>query len=175
MMNFIKSVLILSLSSLSFVSQAAQVPSEVVLGGVSYAVNPEERPSVVDQTLSIDVTQEENEQVEKHGFASAFAFDFKCRLTSKNTFYFTNVRPNDLQLVYTFDQTCANKYIEAKLTNLSNGSLDLYLTDSTGNEIVDGPTSWVLVPLPVGTYHLFVVNSSSSQRGDGYVDTKVTL
>ncbi|SJN56065.1 hypothetical protein VR7878_01580 [Vibrio ruber DSM 16370] len=175
MMNLIKSVLVFSLCILSFASQAAQVPSEVVLGGVSYAVNPEVSAVVANQSLSIDLTKEESQQVEKQGLAAASALDFKCRFYTKKTVYFTNVRPNDLQLVYSFNQTCANKFITAKMTNLSNGSLALYLTDSTGNQIVAGPTSWVSEQLPVGTYHLFVVNSSSSQRGDGYVDTEIAF
>ncbi|MDW6094828.1 hypothetical protein [Vibrio rhizosphaerae] len=175
MMNLIKSVVILSLSALSFVTQAAQLPSEMVIDGVSYTVNAEEPATVVKRTMSFDLTKEESEQIEQQGFANAaFGIDFRCKGSSTQTYNFRNLSPQSTKLIKTFEQTCDDKYITADLTNSSHGSLSLYLVDTDGY-VVEGFSSRISVRLPVGIYHLFVANQSSSEVGEGYVKTSYSF
>lgn len=157
---------------------ASALPSHIVIDGNSVELLAPTEPQTFNSSVSIDLSKNESEQLKQESAMYDFSesmsqINFKCRITMRDEHRFTNLRPGKATVVYSFDQTCANKYVTGSLTNLSNASLRLYLLDGSGN-IVSGPSFSISERPNTGKYHWAVVNNSTSSRGDGYVKTSHT-
>ncbi|AIW18909.1 hypothetical protein B6A42_09370 [Vibrio coralliilyticus] len=163
----------LALAALSFNALASsELPSVVYLDGVAYPLVELDSKKTTNNSVELNITQKEQQQIKQKGFAEmAAAYNFSCRITISNNHYFTNLQPQTATIAHSFEQKCANKAATASLTNLSNASLDLYLFDYTGTTILAGPMRSITAYPANGNYHWIVFNKSTGSRGDGYVKT----
>lgn len=161
----------LLLAAFSFSAQASFAPTNVYLDGKAYPVVELESDVVTKSSVEIDLNKEERQKMDSKGFAElSKSFNFLCRLTLSNKFYFTELKPGDSTMLYSFDQTCAYKRASGSLTNLSNAWLSLQLVDGSGS-VVGGPSRSVYANPSKGTYYWVVINRSTGSRGDGYIKT----
>ncbi|WP_341665530.1 hypothetical protein [Vibrio sp.] len=161
----------LLLAAFSFSAQASFAPTNVYLDGKAYPVVELESEVVTKSSVEIDLNKEERQKMDSKGFAElSKSFNFLCRLTLSNTFYFTELKPGDSTMLYSFDQTCAYKRASGALTNLSNAWLSLQLVDGSGS-VVGGPSRSVYANPGKGKYYWVVINRSTGSRGDGYIKT----
>lgn len=84
----------LLLAACSFSAQASFAPTNVYLDGKAYPVVELESDVVTKSSVEIDLNKEERQKMDSKGFAElSKSFNFLCRLTLSNKFYFTELKP----------------------------------------------------------------------------------